>query len=205
MPKNNLVGQNGQARKNIFIGCICDIVFKQNQASGILTRGIVKDILTNIRYHPRGIKVRLDIPNVEDIYRVGRVQYIIGPSNIKDKKIFTLGFKDKKLVTNIELKEQMNFIKQFDLDIIFKNSDSKLSWLHLDDYSKKTTIFQVMQNYRYLKTKGISILPMYAVFTLSDNAIIRLEYYEGVGREYKLIYDLRRKDLYGVNLGYNKI
>ena len=36
------------------------IVLKQDQATGKLTRGIVKDILTHSAMHPHGIKVRLE-------------------------------------------------------------------------------------------------------------------------------------------------
>ena len=46
------------------------IVLKQDQRTGKLTRGIVKDILTNSASHPHGIKVRL----VDG--QVGRVQKI---------------------------------------------------------------------------------------------------------------------------------
>lgn len=48
-----------------------DIVLKQDQRSGKLTRGVVKDILTNSSYHPHGIKVRLEDG------QVGRVQEIL--------------------------------------------------------------------------------------------------------------------------------
>ncbi len=44
------------------------IVLKQNQQSGKLTEGTVKDILTNSPTHPHGIKVRLTDG------KVGRVQ-----------------------------------------------------------------------------------------------------------------------------------
>lgn len=50
---------NGQTRANIKPGLEVDIVLKQDQRSGKLTRGIVKDILTNSPQHPHGIKVRL--------------------------------------------------------------------------------------------------------------------------------------------------
>jgi len=36
------------------------IVLKENQRSGKLTEGIIKDILTRSQFHPNGIKVRLD-------------------------------------------------------------------------------------------------------------------------------------------------
>jgi uncharacterized repeat protein (TIGR03833 family) len=47
------------------------IVQKQDQASGVLTEGIVQDILTNSSTHPHGIKVRLTTGEV------GRVKNII--------------------------------------------------------------------------------------------------------------------------------
>lgn len=62
---------NGQTRKDIFAGVTVDIVLKADQRTGKLTRGFVKDILTNSQVHPRGIKVRL----VDG--QIGRVQGII--------------------------------------------------------------------------------------------------------------------------------
>jgi uncharacterized repeat protein (TIGR03833 family) len=57
-------------RANIKTGITVSIVQKQDQRSGKLTEGIVKDILTNSPNHPHGIKVRL----TNGI--VGRVQQI---------------------------------------------------------------------------------------------------------------------------------
>ncbi|WP_059051651.1 YwbE family protein [Paenibacillus senegalimassiliensis] len=61
---------NGNERKNIAPGLTVDIVLKQDQPTGKLTRGIVKDILTNSPKHPHGIKVRLQDG------QVGRVKNI---------------------------------------------------------------------------------------------------------------------------------
>ncbi|MBM3133018.1 MAG: YwbE family protein [Chloroflexi bacterium] len=47
------------------------IVLKQDQRSGNLTDGIVRDILTKSPVHPRGIKVRLESGHV------GRVRVIV--------------------------------------------------------------------------------------------------------------------------------
>lgn len=63
---------NGQYRTNIKIGCIVDIVLKQDQRTNKLTRGHVKRILTNSQVHPRGIKVMLEENN-----QVGRVVTIL--------------------------------------------------------------------------------------------------------------------------------
>ena len=61
---------NGQNRKDIRPGLAVAIVLKADQRTGKLTRGIVKDILTNSAFHPHGIKVRLTTG------QVGRVQVI---------------------------------------------------------------------------------------------------------------------------------
>jgi uncharacterized repeat protein (TIGR03833 family) len=51
---------NGQSRSEIKQGLHVKVVQKQDQRSGKLTEGIVKDILTNSSTHPHGIKVRLE-------------------------------------------------------------------------------------------------------------------------------------------------
>lgn len=60
-----------QIRSNIKPGIRVKIVLKKDQPTGVLTEGIVKDILTNSAVHSRGIKVRLEDG------QVGRVQEII--------------------------------------------------------------------------------------------------------------------------------
>ncbi len=65
---------NGQERKDIRPGLTVDIVLKQDQRSGRLTRGTVKDVLTKSSYHPHGIKVRLETGEV------GRVKEIVEES-----------------------------------------------------------------------------------------------------------------------------
>lgn len=62
---------NGQTRSNIKPGISVLIVLKQDQHSGKLTQGIVKDIFTKSPNHPHGIKVRLQDG------QVGRVKEII--------------------------------------------------------------------------------------------------------------------------------
>jgi uncharacterized repeat protein (TIGR03833 family) len=62
---------SNRTRKNIEKGMEVKIVLKADQRTGILTEGIVKDILTNSPNHPHGIKVRLESGEV------GRVKEII--------------------------------------------------------------------------------------------------------------------------------
>lgn len=63
---------DGNTRSSINPGMTVLIVLKQDQRTGKLTRGIVKDILTKSSTHPHGIKVRLESG------AVGRVKEIIG-------------------------------------------------------------------------------------------------------------------------------
>ena len=51
--------RNGKHRDSIRIGLVVDIIRKEDQRSGNLTRGIVQEILTSSLSHPHGIKVRL--------------------------------------------------------------------------------------------------------------------------------------------------
>lgn len=62
---------DGNIRSNIKRGFTVSIVLKQDQRTGTLTEGIVKDILTNSATHPHGIKVRLSDGSV------GRVKAIV--------------------------------------------------------------------------------------------------------------------------------
>lgn len=62
---------DGRSRKDIQPGLKVAIVLKQDQRTGKLTEGIVKDILTKSPTHPHGIKVRLTDG------QVGRVKQIM--------------------------------------------------------------------------------------------------------------------------------
>ena len=58
-------------RKNIRAGLKVAVVLKEDQRTGKRTFGTVKDLLTNSKFHPHGIKVRLTDG------KVGRVQEIL--------------------------------------------------------------------------------------------------------------------------------
>lgn len=62
---------DGRERKDVRPGFTVDIVLKQDQRTGKLTRGVVRDVLTKSPHHPHGIKVRLETGEV------GRVKEII--------------------------------------------------------------------------------------------------------------------------------
>ena len=62
----------GTKRVDILAGLKVSIVLKQDQRTGKLTEGIVRDILTKSDTHPHGIKVRLEnglVGRVKTIHR----------------------------------------------------------------------------------------------------------------------------------------
>jgi len=61
----------GNTRASLKVGMTVLVVQKQDQRTGKLTKGIVKDILTKSPNHPHGIKVRLESG------QVGRVKEIV--------------------------------------------------------------------------------------------------------------------------------
>jgi uncharacterized repeat protein (TIGR03833 family) len=63
---------DGTRRSDIRPGLRVSIVLKQDQRTGKLTEGIVKEILTKSPVHPHGIKVRLQTGEV------GRVKKMAG-------------------------------------------------------------------------------------------------------------------------------
>ena len=63
---------DGKKRSNIQSGKRVAIVLKEDQRTGKLTEGVVRDILTRSATHPHGIKVRLMSGEV------GRVKNILG-------------------------------------------------------------------------------------------------------------------------------
>lgn len=62
---------DGTIRASIKPGLTVNIVLKQDQKTGKLTKGIVQQLLTNSPSHPHGIKVRLTDG------QVGRVKQIV--------------------------------------------------------------------------------------------------------------------------------
>ncbi len=61
----------GTKRANIKSGMNVAIVLKEDQSSGRLTHGVVRDILTSSATHPHGIKVRLmsrEVGRIKEIY-----------------------------------------------------------------------------------------------------------------------------------------
>lgn len=65
------MARDGRKRAEVHIEDEVDIVLKEDQRTGELTRGFVEKILTKSSFHPHGIKVRLETGEV------GRIKVII--------------------------------------------------------------------------------------------------------------------------------
>ena len=61
---------DGRYRDQVNPGLKVEIVLKKDQRTGKTTTGIVKDLLTNSKFHPHGIKVRLEDGQIGRIYSV---------------------------------------------------------------------------------------------------------------------------------------
>lgn len=70
--EKNRIAMAGEQRSEIKPGMEVGIVLKEDQRSGTLTEGVVREILTNSAFHPHGIKVRLttgEVGRVKEIYK----------------------------------------------------------------------------------------------------------------------------------------
>jgi uncharacterized repeat protein (TIGR03833 family) len=63
---------DGARRADLVPGRRVAIVQKQDQRTGRLTEGVIREILTSSPHHPHGIKVRLESGEV------GRVKRLLG-------------------------------------------------------------------------------------------------------------------------------
>jgi len=63
-------GMGGTIRSDIQRGIKVAIVLKKDQRTGVLTNGIVKDILTGSPQHPHGIKVRLESGEIGRVKKI---------------------------------------------------------------------------------------------------------------------------------------
>ena len=72
---------SGKRRSNIKARTRVQVVQKQDQRTGKLTEGVVKDILTKSATHPHGIKVRLTSGVV------GRIKKVFSEESTRERKV----------------------------------------------------------------------------------------------------------------------
>jgi uncharacterized repeat protein (TIGR03833 family) len=70
---------DGTNRSDIAQGMKVAIVLKKDQRTGIMTEGVVKDILTKSPRHPHGIKVRLESGEIGRVKKIlNRIKIVAG-------------------------------------------------------------------------------------------------------------------------------
>ena len=72
---------SGNNRETIKIGSIVRVIKKNDQNTGKISEGIVKEILTKSKFHPHGIKVILE----DGI--IGRVKEVVNVTNNTKEKL----------------------------------------------------------------------------------------------------------------------
>lgn len=105
---------DNQIRNRICKGALVDIVLKQDQKTGKLTRGNVKDILTKSPMHHRGIKVRLENG------LIGRIQSIIDNNDYYKEKIE----EDKEAEEYLNPEDKLKNYTSEDLNKINKDAEN---------------------------------------------------------------------------------
>jgi len=81
-------------------------------------------------------------------------------------------------------------------------SGKPLVWSDLDDIQNKYTLMQTILYDRKLRIDSNTIMadrPPFCVFTVHENRIVRLEYYQGHD-SLQLIYDIRAYEFYGLKM-----
>jgi len=101
-------------RDQIKKGMKVAIELKEDQSTGKLTEGIVKDILTASSFHPHGIKVELES---EHVGRVKKLFSVVEDSEVLEKKLKKLSNKSWKLGNKIsKLRSKLESKLESDMD-----------------------------------------------------------------------------------------
>lgn len=114
---------------------------------------------------------------------------------------YYIGFKGNSVVNSKDTIQQIIDIKKYNLDI-HDGDGNKLSWEVIDNCKYKESLFRNIVRDRKLRVNMKSIMadrPPYCVAYTEENSVVRIEYFEGHD-ELKQIYDIRRFDLYNVDL-----
>jgi uncharacterized repeat protein (TIGR03833 family) len=80
-----MIDHIGKNRSEITIGVRVKVVQKQDQRTGTLTEGVVRDILTKSSHHPHGIKVRLESGIVGRVKEVMEIRRPLGRGMEEDR------------------------------------------------------------------------------------------------------------------------
>jgi hypothetical protein len=116
------------------------------------------------------------------------------------KQIITIGFEKEMVANSEETKKQIEYVKNFELDIYYK--DQKIKWDQIYDPKEPQSILQSIVTDRSMRVDKKTIManrPPFAAIMIDEGKIVRLEFYEG--HDFlSLGYDFRSKDLQNQNL-----
>ncbi|GEM_PF-2318794 len=116
-------------------------------------------------------------------------------------KTHLVGFVDDRACDSKTTRQQIEEAKKYELDI-YGPDGKKVTWDDIDNPNEPRTILRAIESDRELRIDQHNLMadrPLFAVFTISKNRIVRLEFYEGHDALEK-VYDLRSKELQGKEL-----
>ena len=100
-----------------------------------------------------------------------------------DLKKLWIGIKNDKACDSKVTKEQIKSIKKFPISITYENK--KLNWAHIDNLDEPRSLFQSIIKDRELRIDKRTLMadrPKFAVCTIEQGKVIRIEFYEGHNR-----------------------
>ena len=111
-----------------------------------------------------------------------------------------IGHDGEKVLSAQETQHQIDEAKKLELDLW--DGDNKLDWSMFDNPKEPRTLFQYVLSDRKIRVDQDTVMadrPPIAVLTALGGKVVRLEFYQGHD-SLKLVYDIRSKDLQGIDL-----
>lgn len=110
-------------------------------------------------------------------------------------KTLLVGIDGEKTVNSKTTQEQLDELHKYELDL--EHQGEKISWEDIDNIEESRTFLQSILNDRKMRVDNHTLMadrPSFAVATIYQDRIVRIEYYEGHDA-LKKVYDLRSKEL----------
>lgn len=116
-------------------------------------------------------------------------------------KINLIGFVDNTACDSKTTREQIETLKGYELDLCTPSGE-RVTWNDIDNPNEPRTILRAIEGDRKVRVDGKNFMadrPLFAVASIYDNRIVRLEFYEGHDALEK-VFDIRAKELQDKNL-----
>lgn len=123
-------------------------------------------------------------------------------------EIKIIGFKgdikniDLEVCNFKETRKQIEELKKYESLLVDPDDARIITWNELDDKNQPRSLLQAISLDRKVRVDRKNFMadrPTFAVFTIVENKVVRMEFYEGHD-ELKLIYDVRSEKLFGKDL-----